>query len=214
MTSGDGTAVCSCFQIRHAAFRQQSHLIERDDLAVIGRRRWKTHHNLLKKRFTRRMENSNLFDDLGQRRNDGDAIKWHRGTGMSRQHEYVRGEREDLVQAVIERGSSEAGLLLVRFQVRSSDARWEEGITREKEVIVEQVAGAFHRVARRVQSRKQHGVCRERFSIANGGKREGDSLLFGKKEHRTAAFCELARTREMIGMDVCVEDTGDLPTVH
>ncbi len=192
MTSGDGTAVCSCFQIRHAAFRQQTHLIERDHLAVIRWRRWKTHHNLIKKRFTRRMENSNLFDDPGQRRSDGDAIKWHRGAGMPRQHERVRGEREELVQAVVERGSSEAGLLLVRFQVRSSDTRWEEGITREKEVIVEQVAGAFHRMAWRVQSRKQHGRRRECVSIAHCGKREGDSLLFGQKEYRAASFCELA----------------------
>ena len=138
------------------------------------------------------MENSNLFDDPGQRRSDGDAIKWHRGAGMSRQHECVRREREELVQAVVERGSSEAGLLLVRFQVRSSDARWEEGITREKEVIVEQVAGTLHRMTWRVQSRKLHGVRRECVSILHSSKREGDSLLIGQKEHRAAACCELA----------------------
>ena len=59
-------------------------------------------------------------------------------------------------------------------------------------MIVEQVAGAFHGVSWRMQSRKQHGGCLERVAIANGGERERDTLLIGQKEHRAAAFGELA----------------------
>ena len=132
---------------------------------------------------------------------------------MPRQNERVRGERKQLVQAVIERGSAYPRLLLISFQVGASDACWKEGITREKDVIVKQVAGAFHGVACRMESRKQHGGHRERVAIAHGSEREGDTLLSGQKERRTAAFGELARAREMIGMNVRVKDAGDLPTI-
>ena len=83
MTSGDGTAICSCFYIGHVAFRQQAHLIERDDLAVIGRRRWKTHHDLLHKHLACRVDDSNLFQDVGEGRCNGIAIEHYGCAGMS-----------------------------------------------------------------------------------------------------------------------------------
>src|SRR6266567_3140534 len=141
--SGDGTAVCSCFESGHIAFRQETHLIERDDPAVVGRRRWETHHELLDKQVAWRVDDPHRLNDLSKPRSDGNTIKWYWLAGMPRKHECVCGEREQLVQAVIEGGSACSRLLFIGLQVRTSDACREERITREQEMPVEQVAGAF-----------------------------------------------------------------------
>src|SRR5438874_285832 len=142
----------------------------------------------------RRMEDSDLFVDLCERRGDGDAIKWHRHAGMSRQHERVRGEREQLVQAMVECGSASLRLLRICLQVGAPDPCRKEGISGKKRLVIQKVAGAFHRVAWRVESRERQSGQSYRVAIADCSERVGNSLLIRQPEHRAAAFGELART--------------------
>src|SRR5258707_3997851 len=53
----------------------------------------------------------------------------------------------------------------------------------------------------------------ERVTIAHGRKGKGYSLLIWQEQHGSAHLRKLARARKMIGMDVRVEDAGNLPTV-
>src|SRR5579859_1560847 len=129
--SGDGTAVCSGFKIGHATFRQQAHFIEFDNLVIIGRRCRNARHDVLQKCFSRCVDNLDPFVDLSKGCSDRDAIKWHGSAAMSRQNERVRGKREQLVQAVVERGGACLCLLFVCFQIGPSDTSWEKGVSCE-----------------------------------------------------------------------------------
>src|SRR6266702_7762090 len=99
------------------------------------------------------------------------------------------------------------------MQVRTPDAGGKEGITRQEDGIVEQVTGALRRVSRRTQRGQPQVRGGECVAIAHGRKRKRHTLLVGQKEHGSAYLCKLARAREMIGVDVRVEDAGNLPTM-
>ena len=82
--------------------------------------------------------------------------------------------------------------MFIDLQVRTSDAHREESITCEQEMLVEQVAGTFHRMARRMEGGELQGRRRECVAIADCSKRERGPLLIGQQELRAAAFGELA----------------------
>ena len=74
---------------------------------------------------------------------------------VSWQHQRLRGQREELVQAVVEKRGPRSRFLLIGMQIWTPDTGEKERISCEDERMVEQVAGAFHRMAWRVESRKR-----------------------------------------------------------
>src|SRR5947209_4165108 len=97
------------------------------------------------------------------------------------------------------------------MQVRTPDAGGKEGVTCQEDGIVEQVTGALRRVSRRTQGGQPKVRGGERVAIAHGREGKRHALLVGQKEPGSAHLCKLARAREMIGVDVRVEDAGNLP---
>ncbi len=170
MPSGDGTTVCSCFELGDIAFRHHSRFVEPDNAFVVGRRRGKQPQKGFDKRRLRRVKDANLLVDLGKGRANRLAIEWHGLTRVPWQDERLGRQREQLVQAVVEKRGPRSRFLLIGVQVRTPDAGRKERISRKEESIIEQVTGALQRVSRRMQ-RGQHQVrsC-ERISIAHCGK--------------------------------------------
>src|SRR5712691_10622919 len=97
------------------------------------------------------------------------------------------------------------------MQVRTPDAGGKEGITRQEDGIVEQVTGALRREPRRTQCGHHQVRDGDTLAIPYGRKGKRHALLVGQKELGSAHLCKLARAREMIGVDVRVEDAGNLP---
>ena len=102
MTSGDGTAVCSCFEFGYIAFRHQTRFVECDDPFVVGRGRGKPLQKGFDKHRLRRVQETDLLVDLGKPRANRRAIEGHGLTRVPRQDERLRWQREELVQAVVE----------------------------------------------------------------------------------------------------------------
>ena len=170
MPSGDGTAVCSCFEFGYIVIRHQARFVECDDAFVVGWGRRKQPQEGLDKRRQRRMQEADVLVDLGKPCANRLAIERHGLTGVSRQDERLRRQREELVQAVVEMRGARSRFLLTGVQVRTPDAGRKEGIARKEDGIIEQVTGALRRVSRRAQ-RGQHQVRDgERVPIPHGRK--------------------------------------------
>src|SRR5579859_3693297 len=58
------------------------------------------------------------------------------------------------------------------------------------------------------------GWGRKHLAIMDGSKRERHALLIGQKERCSHLCGKLARTREMVSMDMGIKDTGNLPAMQ
>ncbi len=65
----------------------------------------------------------------------------------------------------------------------------------------------------RSESYQLHRLCWKSLAAIDGRERERDPLLIGKHEHRSIPFGELARSGEMIGVNVGLQYAGNLPPV-
>ena len=97
MPSGDGTAVCSCFEFGDIASRHQTRFVERDDPFVVGRGRGKPLQKGFDKHRLRRVQETDLLIDFGKPRANRRAIKWHGVTRVSRQDQRFGRQREEIV---------------------------------------------------------------------------------------------------------------------
>ena len=170
-------------------------------------------HQDLDKHRLRHVQQADLLVDLGQPRTNWHTVERHGLAGVPWQDERLRWQREELVQAVVEQRGARSRFLGVRVQVGTPDAGRKERVTGKEEGVVEQVAGTLRRVSWRMYRGERQLRGRERVTVAHGCEGKGHALLLRQKQHRPAVFGELARTREMIGVNVGVEDAADLSPV-
>src|SRR5215471_13451613 len=97
------------------------------------------------------------------------------------------------------------------MQVRTPNTGGKKRISCKEEGIIEQIAGALQRMPRRMQCCQHQVLCGERVAIMHRRKGKRYPTLIRQIHHRSTPFGELARAREMISMDMRVEDARDLP---
>src|ERR1051326_6631062 len=96
--SGDGTAVCSCFELNHVVIRHQTRFIERDDPVIVGWGQGKPLQKGFDKACLRCVQETDLPVDFGKRRANRLTIERHRLTRVPWQDERLRWQREELVE--------------------------------------------------------------------------------------------------------------------
>src|SRR5258708_16080603 len=113
--------------------RYQTRFVERDDPFVVGWGRGKPLQKRFDKHRPRRVQEADPLVDLGKLHADRLAIEWHGLTRVPRQDERLRWQREQLLQAVVERGGARPRFLLISVQVSTAVTGRQHGATRQED---------------------------------------------------------------------------------
>ena len=99
----------------------------------------------------------------------------------------------------------------VGMEIRTADSRDEQRISREQIPIVQQVAGALERMARRADRSQAPRSERDHVFVVNGCVCVVNAILPRQEQRSARLFGQYSCAQQMIGMDMGIEDEMNAP---
>src|SRR2546426_7266613 len=205
--SGNGAAIGACLKLG-GVIRQRAGFVQGDDAVMVRRCRREPGEDLAHERFLGLAQERRPLLHLPQRRADGPAVERHGLARMSRQDDGLGRQGDQALQGRVEHVSAAARLLRCRLEVRAADGRQEQRVASEQDPLVQQIAGALRRVARRVKHPEAGGSHAQGVAVVQRRELEGDAIRRRKAEPRPSVGCEGPGAGQVVGVHAVTLEGG------